>query len=949
MKHLPGFLLWLFLIPAAYGQHPLFNSRRFTYNDLELHTRSTFQDRQGFIWLAASEGLFRYDGAAVEHYILPGNDSLPGITALYEDHEHTLWIGTSRGHIYRMQRGIISQFDPEEGLPKVAVTAFASDRLSRLWIATYGEGIYCHRDGRLYNINTDDGLSDDYVYTMVAHPTGIVICGTDAGINLVRFTDKKQVKVIDQSEGLPDNIITSLALYGAAGVLAGTESKGVAAVNLVTGAVQVHTGSAAWNNGSVVSIVEAPGSWLYATTTGGLIETSTDGTIIAHYNAAGTAVPDKLSSVMRDAEGNIWLCNLSSSITTYSRQFSFLPMQHANLYMVLRDSRGTIWFSDNNRLGAITGKGKEELPAQLRSIAAISACEDAKGCLWFGTFGKGVYRYDPATRHLTQFTEADGLVNNNVLSIAGDQETIWFATLGGVSSLGLNSRGKAAFNAYNRSNGMPASYVYQVYIDSQKRVWFATDGFGLIRYEAKKGFRRISTVNGLRGKVVYSITEDAGRTLWVNAAREGLFYGDGTTFRPYKLNNTKQEIITSVFADRSNNLLLVHAGRIDVLNTHSGMLLRHSDELGLEHIEPNLNAGCTDREGNIWIASSAGIVRYTPDQGNLWKGPLPVIKKVSLFLSPVNKDTEHTFAYNNNHISFDYTGLWFHDPDEVVYEIKLEGYDPDWIRTKDRNVVYPKLPPGAYTFRVKVSADASQLHATETSYSFSISAPFWSTWWFILTVIMAASATVYLLVTQRIAKLRERQNLEKESISFQFETLKSQINPHFLFNSFNTLAGLIESDPQHAVSYVGQLSDFYRSILQYRDKDVITLKEELEILDNYFALQQKRYGSKLSMHTDEDLYRQQAYIAPLTLQLLVENAIKHNVVSAEKPLAITLNLEDDYLVVRNNFQPKLFPEKTTGLGLENIRSRYRIISPKTLFTGKDDAFFTVRIPLIYSI
>lgn len=935
------------------AQQPLPRIQKMSFGDTELHVRFVFQDKLGFIWLGAGEGLFRYDGSTLEHYLLPIKDSIEQVSAFYEDPNQTIWIGTAKGNIFKLKGNTIEPLTVEEGLPKVPITAFVSDAQNRLWFATYGEGMYCLKQGRLYNVNTDDGLNDNYLYALMVDPSGTVVSASDAGINLVKYTNnKKIITVISQKDGLPDNIITSLRAYNKDHILAGTQSKGVIKINLKTRKITPFTLSNNWDYGAVVSIANAAGYWYYATSEKGLIQANQSGQILGILNRENSTVSNKLSSMLTDLEGNVWITDQSSKLITFNPIFSFIPLskpQASNLYAVYKDSKGIVWMGDNKNIRAYDNGVFLNLPTPVAHIPAIAIYEDSKGYIWFGTFDSGVFRYHSSSKKLNHYTEKNGLVNNNVLSITGNENEIWFATLGGVSRYSIqNNVDDVTFTSFNRQNGFDANYVYQAYCDSKNKIWFATEGYGVISYEKNKGFVRHTGSTGEPLKVVHGITEDHTHRLWINAAQEGIFRLEGNHFHRYSLygnSNPGSHLITSLFADKLNNLLLVKANGIDMLHLPSGMLLHHSDELGLDNIEPNLNAGCIDKDGSIWMGMQHGIIKYTPS-GNLWRGPTPVIKKVSLFLNELDKTTARTFSHDENYLSFDYVGLWYHDPEEVIYQIKLDGYDETWIRTKNKTVTYPRLPPGEYTFRLKVSADASLMNTREVSYSFRIQKPFWGQWWFMVASAFTGIVLIWGLIKQREKKLQQKQSLERDAIAFQFETLKSQINPHFLFNSFNTLAGLIEKDRTKAVSYVEQLSDFYRSILTYRDKDVIPLSEELNLLQNYFFLQQKRYGDKLSLNIDESLITKQYYIAPLTLQLLMENAVKHNIISRDKHLTVSVQKSGAYLVVSNNFQPKQSTERSTGMGLQNIRSRYKILSKLDISIENTSQTFSVYIPLI---
>lgn len=194
--------------------------------------------------------------------------------------------------------------------------------------------------------------------------------------------------------------------------------------------------------------------------------------------------------------------------------------------------------------------------------------------------------------------------------------------------------------------------------------------------------------------------------------------------------------------------------------------------------------------------------------------------------------------------------------------------------------------------------------------------------------------------------LLEAEALKRAAISSQFEALKAQLDPHFLFNNLNTLVTIIEEDPRLAVRFVEKLAVVYRYVLQHRGLDTVPLRAELDFSEAYLFLARLRFGDNLRVRFNLNGAADEARIPPLTLQILLENALKHNVVSAEKPLDIVLEEVDDRLVVRNKFQPKSSREPSTGLGLQNIADRYRHLgaaAPEVAQTGVE---FVVKLPLL---
>jgi sensor histidine kinase YesM len=191
----------------------------------------------------------------------------------------------------------------------------------------------------------------------------------------------------------------------------------------------------------------------------------------------------------------------------------------------------------------------------------------------------------------------------------------------------------------------------------------------------------------------------------------------------------------------------------------------------------------------------------------------------------------------------------------------------------------------------------------------------------------------------------EREKYEKESAVARYESLKNQVNPHFLFNSFNALSNLVYEDQDKAVKFIKQLSEVYRYVLDTRDKEVVSVGQELKFLQSYVYLQHIRFGDKLKIMVDQiDEY---AFVAPLALQMLIENAIKHNVVSEDDPLMIRVYQNGDYIVVENNLQQKTtLGEPSVGVGLENISKRYSFLNNKKVEVIRNDGHFIVKLPIL---
>lgn len=192
----------------------------------------------------------------------------------------------------------------------------------------------------------------------------------------------------------------------------------------------------------------------------------------------------------------------------------------------------------------------------------------------------------------------------------------------------------------------------------------------------------------------------------------------------------------------------------------------------------------------------------------------------------------------------------------------------------------------------------------------------------------------------------QQEKLKLEHLALQYETLKSQVSPHFLFNSLNSLTSLIESDPGKAIQFVKKLSEVYRYMLDQRNNEIVSLDEEMAFVGSYVFLQKIRFQDKLIVSINLKTMRGSKVI-PLSLQMLVENAIKHNVISSEQPLKIEISdTGDGYLRVRNNIRPRTPAQGSTGVGLDNIKKRYEFFTNRPVRISVDSGYFSVEIPEI---
>lgn len=215
----------------------------------------------------------------------------------------------------------------------------------------------------------------------------------------------------------------------------------------------------------------------------------------------------------------------------------------------------------------------------------------------------------------------------------------------------------------------------------------------------------------------------------------------------------------------------------------------------------------------------------------------------------------------------------------------------------------------------------------------------------IITILSLFFHLVYFYKALQEKKIKE-QKIIAGTASAKFDALKNQLDPHFLFNSLNVLASLIDENPDKAQKFTTSLSKIYRYVLEQKDKELVSVKEELAFANTYMKLLKMRFENSIFFEIPQTITNEEAKVVPLSLQLLLENTIKHNIVSENRPLKIKIYESEGFLVVENNYQKKEVLSKRKGVGLQNIVNRYHEVTERKVLIDQTEEFFRVKLPVL---
>lgn len=911
------------------------------------------EDLQGFVLIGTQGAIYRFDG--LQYAALPFPDSLRAyeVLSLYTK-EQGLIVGLSNGYLLHYSN---INHDPSLLFQAgSAITDIVKDLSGRVWVSTYGNGLFVY-SSQIQHFTTLEGLADNYVYALQMDSLGTIWAGTDAGLLRCRFAGgSNEVEFTSVKEHLPDLIIHSLALDAENRLWIGFNDTGVACYDIDKERYTTIVSGELVKNSPVISLLVNEDFVWIATQNGGLFSCQTQTGVLSEHNSNGlNPLPTRIHSMCESHLGGFWIAGNDNFTWTPGRKVEFFTKINGTLlgevHALLADSRNNLWFCTEKGLFrkhlSSLDQTEPELVFESKSFnKTFFTClyEDADGMIWIGTFDHGVMLLDPKTGYYRFFDERSGLTNNNVLWVSGKGNNIWLSTFGGISRITKLTSGKFHFDRFANIKGTWNNYIYQILLSDEERVWFATDGNGVGYYE--NGIFGQLHDSLLKGKAVYSMALSNDKALWLALADEGIMRIQGDSILKLGLAEGLGSLsVTALIPSGDHYLMAVNVHRIDLIDIRNGEVIQVGENFDLHDIRAGLNAFTQNKKGECWIGTQNGFIKITKASDLASIRPILNLNNILVNQEPIDIQAVHELAYNENFLFFDFTGIWYPRPGDVRFKVRLVGQDKDWSYTRDHQISYSNLASGDYRFELFDASNTSDA-AQKLTYSFTILKPFWLRWWFILGLLILFSGLLKWFINWRVRKHKREQQFRNEKLESEYRNLRNQVNPHFLFNSFSTLIALIESDTNIAVDYVEKLSDYFRIILQYRDTELIPISEELTLLETYIFLQQKRYTAGLSLNIQLSDQVKAGGIPPMTLQMLAENALKHNVVSRKHPLKLNVEFDQDYLIVSNNLQPKHQPEISTSLGLKNIAERYRLFAGKEVEVVKTSEFFIVKLPLI---
>ena len=989
---------------SSHEQISSYNFRSLTTNDglTDGVVRAVTQDKYGFIWIGTSYGLNRFDGISLKTFFVQKGDSasLPDnyIRSLYSDTKGNLWIGTRTGFCrYDFRNNSFINYKQSNGL---VFADIHEDKKGTIWLGT-SDGLWFVDQKK----STIQKFKADFIQKNIQFPintiaetaNGDFCLATNNGIKILN-PQTNYYQEIKHDPGKKFSIgsdnVYSIAIDGSGYLWAAcANSKSLLhkidlknqtvtpyyrfsdpqkkwAQNVLSNLLTDNKGRL-WGNGTY------SGLFLYDENKDSFFDIKSDPLF------PNSMLADQNISMFQDGSGNIWLGTGGYGVSYFNPDKNLfntvLPIFNKKdpkpgnwCRSVCEDKEGNLWlatgsgvsrYDRNKKLFTVFVNEDERKPVlHLNSIRAL--LEDDNGDIWIGT-AKGLNRYHPSTGVMDFFTEKQGMPLAFFWMIAKtSNDEIWFGSASGLYHYLRKENRFDNLVTHPVLSKFSNWNVQALFIDSKDRLWIGLLDRGVVIYDpAAEKITQLTVKDSLITDTRFSsFAEDKKGIIWIGS-ENGL-----TAYDPVKHRSVFYNGEEGLPSNRTNNLMVDLFDRLWI-GTSNGLCVMNRDRNrihrfdihdGLPANQFNEQSAFRTHDGLFVFPTYKGFAVFRPEDYKESRSTVPlyitsfkISDKELKTATNVEELKGMQLRHDQNFFSIELAGLNFMNPMQCTYAYKLEPFDKGWRYTHNKQINYTNVPAGDYNFHYKVVTDNPNWNVQEKSLQISIAAIFYETWWFrtlIVLIVISGLIGFYryrMRQRERILILKNKaQVLEKEKALVMYENLKQQLNPHFLFNSLTSLSSLIQQDQKVAKQFLDQMSKIYRYILQNRDSELVPLIDDMRLAEVYTKLQQTRFqqGLKVNMNVTEESYHRK--IVPVSLQNLMENAIKHNIIDIDTPLVIDIFTENGHVVVRNNLQKKNFVETSNKQGLANMTSLYHYLTGKKIIIDEAEKYFTVKIPLI---
>jgi two-component system sensor histidine kinase ChiS len=898
-------------------------------DDLSNQTvHSLFLDKEGNLWVGTEGGLNEFLGSKqsfVQFKHKPGDKtslSNDTVWSVFEDSNNNLWVGTQNGlNLLDKLSGKVTQFFPNpannNSISNNRIFDIFEDKMGYVWFATE-KGLNKYnllnkKFTRYYhdpsNVNS---ISSDTIRAGGCDKEGFIWVGTENG--LCKIDPEKGTVIRYQynpkdKNSISSNHISEVFIDSKGALWIGTNGRGFDIFdkknNSFTRFLNVSNSDNSLNNNNVSYIYEDKSGIIWISTEKGLNKIDRNSYKFVHYqhiqNNDNSLNNNLVWSFLEDKNSNVWI-GTDEGIAIYDKKtdkFNLLKNNFANKNLsaihvkaMIIDNIGNAWIgTEGYGLGefSITGTGLHKKLSLIKILNNKNGLcdntiwcllEDKKGNIWIGT-NNGLNRYDKNNGELKSFKNnlynPFGISNNVINALYEDNAgIIWIGTYNGLDRFDYVSQKIYTYKHITKNlQSLSSNRIFGIYQDASGIIWLGTMGGGLNRLDSKTGIiKHYTEKDGLANNMVYSILEDKSRNLWLST-NSGI---------------SKFDIKTQTF-------------------------INYDVKDGVQSSEFNQNAALKTKDGEFFLGGMNGFNAFYPEDIIQNKYiPRIVITSFKKYnevqKTEINNEDTIVLSYNDNFFSFEFSALDYSNPSKNKYAYKLEHFDKDWIYcdANKRFAEYTKVSPGVYRFRVKGTNCDGIWNEKGISVTIIIYPPWWATWAFRIPFIFFIIFAGWFIITRRFRQLRKKHEMEKKVLEIEKQVfdleqkaLQLQMNPHFIFNSLNSIQSfIINNDSDKASLYLAKFAQLMRLILANSREQFVPVKDEIKVLTYYMDIENLRFDNKFDykITVDPEIDDDFVGIPPMIIQPYVENAILHGIIhkTGRGNISIILSLHTDNIL-----------------------------------------------------
>jgi len=737
------------------------------------------QDKKGYLWLGSKDGLLKFDGKAGT--IFNQKNGLPShkITSIYCDNNSDVWVGTDNGKIYCVrQNSKIDSLSFKSEAPENKVTGFYKTG-SRLFVSTYGDGIYTFENGKQSeHITSKNGLTDDVVYTL-KFINNKLWCGTDAGISVIdNLAGKVTFEVISTKLGLPDNIVRSIAPYSAEKLVIGMQDSGVCFFDINKKQFDKIVFFNNWDKGAIINCLVTNNSELvFATEKKGLFLFK-NGQLHSDEFMSGLKTTS-FNQLFIDQSNSIWLTSDVGAHQIVEKRFEIINaskgLPDEKILSVICDNDQTLWAGTSQGILKLNKNESNNfsistVPNFPKVTVSCSAIDD-NGTLYFGTYESGLITIKE--NKLTIFnTKTSALTNDNVSNVFINGGKVYVSTLGGgLIICSINDNKLTLIKTYGETDGLKSDYIYSAIINNRNELFVASDGGGLEKINGEK-FESLNKTLNLHSTTIYSLAKDANGNIWGVTNADGVIKYDGKNVTVFRTKSGLRDEQPQQIIEYNGIVYLIHSKGIDKININTG-LVTYYDVLDGD-LEPNLNSVFI-KDGIMYSATNNGVLSYRIRQVNSDTiKPIALITKLLINYKPSSIDSSGMLNHNQNNLSIEFNGIWTKNPEKLLFRYQMNGFDTEWkYSTLSQMVNYNNLDAGDYLFVVQSKND-EDVWSNPVEYKFSISLPIWKRAWFWIVTVLTVAFSVYFFIKWRIKALQKENLVLEDKVAQRTREIEKQ-------------------------------------------------------------------------------------------------------------------------------------------------------------------------------